>query len=344
MVNLGGYNSCLPLLRFAIDYEKLHQVTKILTENLNKVIDVNFYPTDKTKRSNIKHRPIGIGVQGLADLFIELDLPFNSPEAKQINSAIFETIYHAALEKSNELAKERIEDFKYLKNEYILGNWRFKNEDDDTCTEYVIYNYSEASISSALNNDRITENLLTKIRPCFSEINLPKRIENLYGAYSTFEGSPISQGIFQFDMWNVKPSNRFNWNKLRKEIQEFGLRNSLLVAPMPTASTSQILGCNECFEPFTSNLYTRRTLAGEFILVNQRLLKELVNLDIWNEEVKDNIVFNKGSIQYINGIPDIIKDKYKIVWEIPMKDIIDMAKDRVPLLTNLKVLIWMSYH
>ena len=325
---IGGYNKCLPLLRMAVDYEKLHIVTKIVTENLNKVIDVNFYPTDKTKRSNIKHRPIGIGVQGLADLFIDLDLPFNSDEAKKVNTAIFETIYHAALEKSNELAKERNNDFYYLLNEYKLGNWKFKDENSDICTEYEIYNVTDASISLAIHNDNQIEKILKKIRPCPYEIKLTQRPFNLLGSYSSFEESLTSKGQLQFDLWGIKPNKSFNWNKLKKDIQEYGLRNSLLVAPMPTASTSQILGCNECFEPYTSNIYTRRTLAGEFILVNQRLMKEFSYLNIWNEEIKNNIIANKGSILYIQGIPDIIKDKYKIVWELPMKDLIDMARDR----------------
>jgi len=325
---IGGYNNCLELLRPKFDYNKLHKITKIICENLNNVIDINFYPTDKTKRSNILHRPIGIGVQGLADVFIELDLPFNSIEAKEINKNIFETIYHAALEKSNELSKHRIEDIKFLHDEYIYGNWTFK-DDTDICTEYNIYNITDASINKAIDNDNKIEKALKNILPNKKEISLiNKRDPNLIGAYSSFEGSPTSEGILQFDMWDCKQSNRYDWTKLKKNIKKYGLRNSLLVAPMPTASTSQILGYNECFEPYTSNIYSRRTLAGEFILVNKKLMKELLDLDLWNENIKNNIITNKGSIQYINGIPDIIKQKYKIVWELPMKDLIDMAKDR----------------
>ena len=237
------------------DYEKLHRTTRILTNNLNKVIDINYYPTNKTQKSNNLHRPIGIGVQGLADVFAMMDIAFESKEAEEVNKNIFETIYHASIEKSMELAK-------------------------------------------------------------------------VEGAYSSFEGSPLSQGLFQFDMWGVKPSNRYDWDKLRTDIKQYGVRNSLCVAPMPTASTSQILSNNECFEPFTSNIYTRRTLAGEFVVINKHLMKELIDLNIWDSKMKDKIIENKGSIQNINEISQHIKDKYKIVWEIPMKTVINLAKDR----------------
>uniref|UniRef100_A0A6C0ET16 ribonucleoside-diphosphate reductase n=1 Tax=viral metagenome TaxID=1070528 RepID=A0A6C0ET16_9ZZZZ len=236
------------------DYDKLHRITKILTNNLNKIIDVNYYPTDKTDKSNKGHRPIGIGVQGLADVFALMNIPFESSEAIEVNKNIFETIYHASIEKSMELSKKE-------------------------------------------------------------------------GPYSSFEGSPLSQGIFQFDLWNVTPS-RYDWTKLKKDVMKYGVRNSLCVAPMPTASTSQILSNNECFEPFTSNMYTRRTLAGEFIVINKHLMKELIDLGIWNIKIKDKIIENKGSIQSIEEINEHIKKKYKTVWEIPMKHVINMAKDR----------------
>ena len=238
------------------NYVKLHEVTKVVTNNLNIIIDINFYPTDKTKRSNLRHRPIGIGVQGLADTFILMDIPFHSELAKTINKLIFETIYHAAMEKSMELAK-------------------------------------------------------------------------INGYYETFPGSPISEGIFQFDMWKIdNAGSRYDWDKLKKDVVTYGTRNSLLLAPMPTASTAQILGNNECFEPLTSNIYTRRTLAGEFVIANKYLMRDLIKLGLWNEEVKNNIIANKGSVQYIDGIPQHIKDKYKIVWEMPMRHIIDMSRDR----------------
>lgn len=273
----------------SFDYNKLHEVTKVVTDNLNRVIDINYYPTDKTKRSNLKHRPIGIGVQGLADTFALMNIPFHSEDAKVVNKLIFETIYHAALEQSMEIAKDRYHSIQTIKNTDTYNN----------------------DLLSHLNN-----------------YELPMENLSYCGAYSTFNGSPISQGIFQFDMWNVTPTDRYDWNTLKQSIMTYGIRNSLLVAPMPTASTSQILGNNECFEPFTSNIYTRRTIAGEFIVVNKYLMRELIDLKIWNEETKNNIIVNNGSIQQIDGIPDYIKDKYKIVWEIPMKHLIDMSRDR----------------
>ena len=264
------------------DYDTLHEVTKVVAENLDKVIDINFYPTEKTRVSNMKHRPIGIGVQGLADTFALMDIPFHSDDAKEVNKMIFETIYHASLEQSMEIARER----RFIMTE--TG---------------ILYE------CQCLYEDKI-------------------RDKSFCGAYSSFEGSPMSQGIFQFDMWNVTPSTKYDWSKLREDIIQFGIRNSLSVAPMPTASTAQILGNNECFEPFTSNIYTRRTLAGEFIIVNKYLMKELIELQLWNDEMKNTIIANHGSIQNIDSIPDSIKEKYKIVWEIPMKHVIDMAKDR----------------
>jgi len=270
------------------DYDKLHQVTKVVTTNLNRVIDINFYPTEKTKTSNLLHRPIGIGVQGLADTFILMDIPFHSEEAKNVNKMIFETIYHAALERSNEIAYK-------LKEKYLID-----------C------HYSET------DNVKIVSSLSSKY-------SLPIKH---YGAYKSFKDSPASKGILQFDMWGVTPSDRYNWSELKENIIEHGLRNSLLVAPMPTASTSQILGYNECFEPFTSNLYSRRTLAGEFVVVNKYLMKELIGLGLWNEEVKNNIIANKGSVQQLSMLSEHIRNKYKIVWEIPMKHLIDMSADR----------------
>jgi ribonucleoside-diphosphate reductase alpha chain len=278
------------------DYDKLHYVTKVITNNLNRVIDVNYYPTEKTKVSNMKHRPIGIGVQGLADTFVLLDIPFHSEEAKEINKLIFETIYHAALEKSNEIALDRE---NYIKNNCL--------------TRYDVLNeLNEYEAASVLNKEK-------------SQIGDLKYA----GAYSSFNGSPASKGILQFDMWNVElTSGRYDWTALKESIKTYGLRNSLLVAPMPTASTSQILGFNECFEPFTSNLYSRRTLAGEFVVVNKYLMNELIELGYWNEQIKNNIIANKGSIQQLTMLPEHIRNKYKIVWEIPMKHVIDMAADR----------------
>ena len=279
------------------DYDKLHEVSKVVTENLNKVIDINFYPTEKTKTSNMRHRPIGIGVQGLADVFALMDIPFHSDDAKGVNKLIFETIYHAALEKSMEIAKDRSIALIPL------------NEHDDFSDNLDIEQH--VKLSSMLNEYEKT--MISKSHR---------------GAYSSFDGSPISKGIFQFDMWNVTPSDRYDWSILKESIMKYGIRNSLLLAPMPTASTAQILGNNECFEPFTSNIYSRRTIAGEFIIVNKYLMRELIDLKIWNEDIKNNIIANNGSIQQIQVIPKHVKDKYKIVWEIPMKHVIDMAKDR----------------
>lgn len=237
------------------DHEKLYEVTYQVTKNLNAVIDGNYYPVEEAKYSNLRHRPVGIGVQGLADVFIMLRLPFESELARLLNKNIFETIYFAAMTASKDLAREQ-------------------------------------------------------------------------GAYETFEGSPLSKGIFQFDMWNETPSDRWDWENLRKEVMQYGVRNSLLVAPMPTASTSQIFGNNECFEPYTSNIYTRRVLSGEFIIVNKHLLKDLVQLGLWNNNMKNKIIAANGSIQHINEIPADIKELYKTVWEIKQRSIIDMAADR----------------
>ena len=284
----------------SFDYDKLHEVTKVVTENLNRVIDINFYPTDKTKRSNFRHRPIGLGVQGLADVFALMNISFCSDEARATNKRIFETIYHASMEQSMEIAKER-------------------------------YNLIQESKQSP--------DLLRLL----NEYEISLEDKSFCGAYSSFEGSPLSKGIFQFDMWNVTPSSIFNWEALRQDVMKYGVRNSLLVAPMPTASTAQILGNNECFEPFTSNIYTRRTLAGEFIIVNKYLMKELIDLKLWDEDLKNSIISNNGSIQHIQGIPIHIKEKYKIVWEIPMKHIIDMAKDRGAFICQSQSLnLWME--
>jgi ribonucleoside-diphosphate reductase alpha chain len=307
------------------DYEQLHKVTKIVTTNLDKIISINFYPTDKTKTSNILHRPIGIGVQGLADTFALMDIPFHSEEAKVVNKYIFETIYHAALERSNEIAKERLEGMREIKlsrmtRDTDLGDRRGLGFE----TDYI-------------------KGLISLYEPISEELNNLQ--DHHLGSYSTFEGSPASKGILQFDMWNVDPTKhgRYDWNALKESIKEYGLRNSLLLAPMPTASTSQILGNNECFEPFTSNIYSRRTLAGDFVIPNKYLMNELIALGLWNEEIKDNIILNKGSIQHIQCIPQKVKDKYKIVWEIPMKHVIDMAADRGAFICQSQSLnLWME--
>ncbi|MAX67773.1 MAG: ribonucleoside-diphosphate reductase subunit alpha [Halobacteriovoraceae bacterium] len=237
------------------NHQKLFDVVYKATVNLNKIIDLNYYPVPEAEYSNKKNRPIGLGVQGLADTFAKLRMPFESEEARVLNKEIFETIYFAALTASNDLAKKD-------------------------------------------------------------------------GAYDSYEGSPVSQGILQFDMWSVTPSERWNWSELKAKIKDHGVRNSLLMAPMPTASTSQILGNNECIEPFTSNIYTRRVLSGEFAVINKYLIQDLIKLDLWNENMKNEIIKHNGSIQNIEAIPAKIKDLYKTVWEIKQKAVIDMAKDR----------------
>ena len=249
----------------------MHSVAKVVAYNLNQVIDVNYYPTEKTRTSNLRHRPIGMGVQGLADTFMMMDFAFNSTEAKQLNTNIFETIYHAALEASVELSK-------------------------------------------------------------------------LHGPYESFKGSPASKGILQFDMWNVDPGNsRYNWTEMKASIVTHGIRNSLLIAPMPTASTSQILGNNEAFEPITSNIYTRRTLAGEFIVINKYLMRELIDMGLWTDALKNNIIANRGSVQHLTNLSEHMRNKYKTVWEMPMKDLIDMSADRAAFICQSQSLnLWME--
>ena len=240
------------------DHQRLYEITKTVTKNLNKVIDVNYYPIPETELSNFRHRPIGIGAQGLADAFILLRMPFDSPEAQKLNKEIFETLYFAAMETSMELAAA----------------------------------------------------------------------DGVYPSYHQNGGAPVSKGIFQYDFWDVTPSSRWDWTGLKAKVKEHGVRNSLLLAPMPTASTSQILGNNECFEPYTSNIYTRRVLAGEFAVVNKHLLKDLIELGLWSADMKNMIVAANGSIQSIPGIPDDIREIYKTAWEIKQKSLIDMSADR----------------
>lgn len=281
---------CLPsyINNGKFDFEKLHNVVKTIVKNLNKVIDINFYPIEKGRVSNLRHRPIGIGVQGLADVFMILEFPFESKESCKLNNDIFETIYHAAVESSMELSKKRGQ---------IINDILNNNSDHD------IKNY----VNEFENNI-----IKTKYK----------------GAYSSFEGSPISQGLFQFDLWNEKPSDRYDWEQLRNDIKEYGIRNSLLLSPMPTASTSQIMGFNESFEPITNNIYQRKTLSGEFIVINKYLIQKLIDKKMWNKEMKDTIILHEGSIQSINEIDQSLKDLYKTSWEIKQKNIIDMSADR----------------
>ena len=327
---VGGYDDLVEELKPVFHYDELHKVAKVVTENLNKVIDVNYYPTDKTLKSNMLHRPIGIGVQGLADAFFKLNIPFHSEEASNINKNIFETIYHAALEKSVELSIERRNQLESLYD-------YFNNYTPVTTSAMMIIEHGQLYNSELNLENNVLNELYHKYKPIANElfqksdqtnVNPVCRNENWVGSYSSFEGSPASQGILQFDMWNINPSDRYDWTLLKHEIMKNGIRNSLLLAPMPTASTSQILGNNECFEPLTSNIYTRRTIAGEFVMVNKYLMYDLINIGYWNDDIKNNIIANQGSVQQLSFLPQNLKDKYKIVWEIPMKHLIDMSKDR----------------
>ena len=329
---IGGYDKLKQLVKPEFNYKLLHSVTKIVIRNLNKVIDVNFYPTDKTKRSNYLHRPIGLGIQGLADVFALLNIPFHSEEAKQINRDIFETIYHASVQTSMEISRDRMIAMHSLRKSLEKGEWKFANvlENEDVSREYEIVEDISGTLAPKLE----------KYTPILGEIN--REHLNLLGSYSSFEGSPAHAGKLQFDLWDVKPSDRYNWDTLKFDIRQHGMRNSLLLAPMPTASTSQILGNNECFEPFTSNIYVRRTIAGEFVIINKHLIKELVENGTWNEKNKNLIIANNGSVQNLD-ISDFLKQKYKTVWEIPMKHLLEMAAERGPFIcqsqsTNL----WMK--
>ena len=327
---VGGYEDLVEELKPTFHYDELHRVTKVVTENLNKVIDINYYPTTKTLRSNMLHRPIGIGVQGLADAFFKLDIPFHSSEAAEINKQIFETMYHAALEKSLELSIERKEQLLPLYD-------YFNNYTPSSSDALEIVKNGQLYNNILKLNDCKLNDLYHTLKPVANELFCktnqihPKAIcrhENIIGAYSSFDGSPASNGILQFDMWNVNASNRYDWEHLKEQIKQNGIRNSLLLAPMPTASTSQILGNNECFEPLTSNIYSRRTIAGEFVMINKYLMYDLINIGHWNDDVKNNIVANQGSVQQLSFLSEHLKNKYKIVWEIPMKHLIDMSRDR----------------
>jgi ribonucleoside-diphosphate reductase alpha chain len=292
------------------NFDKLVEISKVLTRNLNRVIDINFYPTEKTRYSNFLHRPIGIGVQGLADVFSLMDIAFFSEEAKKLNKEIFEAIYFGSMTESCNIAIQRKVKMLEIKN----------------LIENKISSLDQSGLIPYIENTTISEKDWLFINPRFEEIH--NLSDNYLGAYSSFQGSPLSEGKFQFDLWDQKPSEKYDWNNLREQVQKSGVRNSLLVAPMPTASTSQILGNNECFEPITSNIYTRRTIAGEFIMVNKHLMKELIDMGIWSNDIKNSIIENKGSIQHIEGLSEHIKNKYKTVWEIPMRHLIDMAVDR----------------
>jgi ribonucleoside-diphosphate reductase subunit M1 len=294
MEPIGGFVELETFLRPTFNFDKLNEVVQVMTRNLNNIIDYNYYPTPETKTSNMRHRPIGLGVQGLANVFMELKIAFTSEEAKQLNSDIFETIYYASMTASMELAKER---------EILL-----KDSIDDTLTLDETLSDLEQKGIQAISEELTRESHL--------------------GSYSSFVGSPLHRGRYQFDLWNHKPSDRYDWSSLMENIKHYGVRNSLLVAPMPTASTAQILGNYECFEPIMSNIYTRRVLAGEYMVLNNYLVQDLMLCGRWSKEMKNKIIANDGSVQGIDEIPNCFKERYKTVWEMSQKDIIDMAADR----------------
>ena len=307
---IGGFTELYNRFRPTFDFEKLSLVVRRIVKNLNNVIDLNFYPVEETRRSNLKHRPIGIGVQGLADVYARFRYGFDSPEAKQLNKEIFATIYYSACKMSMELAKNRNEK---------MGEFKVAIKGKQLPELY------EPEAMKSCRGVKLYHEL--KVSRCEIER------EEFLGSYSSFKGSPISQGLFQFDLWKQEPIKKIgdmvlDWDGLRKEIMVNGIRNSLLLAPMPTASTSQILGNNECIEPFTSNIYSRSTLAGQFIIINRYLQKDLIDIGLWDNNIKDKIIIDDGSIQNIKKIPKVLRDLYKISWDLSMKDVIDQAADR----------------
>lgn len=354
-------------MKASFDFNKLHAVAKAITKNLNKVIDVNFYPIEKARRSNLKHRPIGIGVQGLADTYVKMRFPFDSEEARQLNREMFECIYHGAVEASMEIARKRHSAILRLRDDAHLAAQHKQAVKDAKATA------STAGTVSALHQELVQAGMadpnetpvgsppgppglmsaistltsgpgqgLSKkekkdLRTYLNMNEYDQVIVDAFhagtchypGAYSTFEGSPASKGQLQFDLWNVTShSGRYDWDALKKEIQTYGMRNSLLLAPMPTASTSQIMGFNECFEPYTSNLYKRKTLAGEFIMINNYLIEDLSKLGLWNSDMKNKLILYEGSVQSIPEIPETVRNLYKTSWELKQRVLIDQAADR----------------
>ena len=314
--HIGGFVELEQYLKPEIDYEMLRSTTRILVRNLNNIIDYNYYPTERTERSNFKHRPIGIGIQGLANLFYEMKCSFDSDEAKMYNENIFECIYYAALDESCNIAKDR---------EILMLKYK------SMCDEYEAIEEGKEKTMEELHKEIEFKNLKKILNPLKEEY---MRDEYL-GSYSSFIGSPVYNGELQFDMWRNEVGHKSevksdlnDWTTLREKIKKYGIRNSLLLAPMPTASTSQILGNYECFEPVMSNIYTRRVLSGEYLVLNDYLVKDLRVFNMWNDDMKDMLIKNDGSIQKIEGIPQMIRDRYKTAWELKQKHIIDMAADR----------------
>ena len=372
---LGGYDDLIEATRPSVDYEKLERIARSLTRNLNQTIDRTYYPTPEARRSNLRHRPIGIGVQGLSNIFMEMRLPFESAEAQQLNRRLFATIYYGAMSESVAMAKERTE---YLAQ---FGRFAVKHGCGELSTATGVRKafdrarWEEGGANATRDGDAgraediaLALTLLDRIQP-LPEYETPQllyalraarrgeregegegedTVHEFSGAYSTFRGSPLQQGQFQFDLWDAEAvevdrgsgggggggsyaaggDSRYDWTSLRADAMRWGARNSLLVAPMPTASTSQILGNNECFEPITSNIYVRRTLAGEFVVINRYLLRDLIDHGLWSNELKEQIIFREGSIQGIAQIPSVLRELYKTVWEIKQRVLVDMAAER----------------
>lgn len=302
--HIGGYTELVQLLKPTFDYEKLKKLSKVLTYNLNKIIDYNFYPIPETERSNERHRPIGLGVQGLANVFYEMKTHFGSEESKELNRKIFQTIYFGSLEASMEIARDRENDLRIIQQ-------------------------AKKQYEEGYTGEIIPYDIIQTIESRIDYIDAELDRDEYLGTYSTYINSPMYNGVLQHDMWGVEVDNSLHdWDTLRKNIKQYGVRNSLLVAPMPTASTSQILGNFECIEPVISNIYSRRVLAGEFMVINEYLVKDLIGLGKWSETLKDKIVLNDGSVQGIPDIPKFIQERYMTAWEVKQKNILDMAADR----------------
>lgn len=302
------------------NHELLVEVTNQTTRNLNQVVDINYYPIKETKRSNMRHRPLGHGVQGLADTYIMMGYPYSSDEARVLNKNIFETLYYGTIKASADIAKERYNGMKLLNKLYKEGKLKIKKMYNDD-GEYIgedFYNIVNET------GDQEIQNLIDTLKPNKWELEM----DSHFGAYSTFVGSPLHEGKFQFDLWGVAPTGRYDWDALRSQIKQYGTRNSLLVALMPTASTSQIMGNNEAFEPYTSNAYVRSTNAGVFKVLNKHMIKDLMKEGKWNSKTKESIIAHEGSIQHLEDISEHTKNLYKTVWEIPQYEIVKQAADR----------------
>jgi len=324
--HVGGYTELKTYLKPKFNFEKLEEICYVLVKNLNRVIDINFYPVPETARGNFKHRPLGIGVQGLADTLMKMRIPFESDEAKELNKKIFESIQYYCLKGSMELSRERQE---------IMESNHFRS-----FRQHIFYEIDLLKHHTKRKLEELEDLDLSRWEYHGEYFTLRELLSDK-SYYSTFEGSPLSQGIFQFESMGIEVEETFlktKWNELRRNILKYGIRNSLLTALMPTASTSQILGNNECFEPITSNIYSRRTLAGDFVIVNQYLVNDLIERGIWSKEVKDMVIANNGSIQNMSFMTRQEKELYKTVWEIKQKALIDLSADRTPFICQTQSL------